>query len=210
MTEFLAPGQIEEIIDSVTRHGTGWILAFAVFSMFIENVFPPYPGDAAIFAAGFISGSGRMPVVPLILLSTVASVASIMVDYVVGRRYGREIFGRGLLKFMGRDNLPRIERWFDKFGNYVLVASRFLAGTRALIAVFAGVGRVSPVRMVVLSTISVIAWNSTVILLAYHLRTNWEQVYSVFSTYNRFVFVLIVVLVILLLVRFVILRRRSA
>jgi membrane protein DedA with SNARE-associated domain len=209
MNEFISPGQIDEVIDLVTRHGTGWILAFVFFSMFVENVFPPYPGDAVIFAAGFISGSGKLSVAPLLVLSIIGSVASIMVVYAVGRRYGRAIFERRLLRFLGPDNLPKIQSWFGRYGTRLILASRFLAGTRALIALSAGVGGISAPRMALFSTLSVIVWNCLVILSAYHLHSNWEAVYEIFSTYNRAIFVVVIAVVAFFVIRAIVRRRRG-
>ncbi len=191
MSDFISPGQIDEVIALVTRHGAGWILAFVFFSMFVENVFPPYPGDTVIFAAGFISGSDSLSLPPLILVSVLGSIASILLVYLVGRRYGRALFEKRKLRFLHPEKLPRIEGWYRKYGNALLLASRFLPGTRFLIVLTAGIGRVPIVRMSVLSGISVLLWNSMVILSAYYLHSNWEKVYAVFRTYNRVILILI-------------------
>lgn len=191
MSDFISPGQIDEVIALVTRHGAGWILAFVFFSMFVENVFPPFPGDTVIFAAGFISGADSLSLPPLILVSVLGSIASILVVYLVGKRYGRALFEKGKLRFLQPEKLPRIEGWYRKYGNALLLASRFLPGTRFLIVLTAGIGRVPIVRMSVLSGISVLLWNSMVILSAYYLHSNWEKVYAVFRTYNRVVLILI-------------------
>lgn len=195
MSDILSPGHIEDVIGLVTSHGTGWILLFVLVSMFIENVFPPYPGDAVIFAAGFIAGSGKLNVTPVLLLSMIGSIASIMLLHAIGWKYGKSIFGGKLLRFLKPESLPRIETWFHKYGNTVLVASRFLAGTRALIALSAGVGRVGYLRMLILSGISVVVWNSLVILSAYHLKSQWQAVYGILSTYNRAIFIVVIVAV---------------
>jgi len=206
MSEFLSPGHIDNLIRLVTEHGTGWILLFVFVSMFVENVFPPYPGDAVIFAAGFISGSGKMSVVPLLILSMIGSISSIMLLHHIGRRYGRVVFESRRLKFLKPEALPRIETWFEKYGDTLLVASRFLAGTRALVAFSAGVGRISYPRMAVLSGISVIMWNSLIILSAYFLKSNWEAVYNILMTYNRVIFA-VVILAICTFIIFKIVRR---
>jgi membrane protein DedA with SNARE-associated domain len=192
MSDFISPGQIDEVIALVTKHGTGWILAFVFFSMFMENVFPPYPGDAVIFAAGFISGSGRISVPPLVFVSVLGSLASILVVYMIGRRYGRALFERRRLKFLQPERLDRIEGWFQKYGSTLLLASRFLAGTRSPIAFTAGIGGVRIVRMTILSGISVLIWNCLVILSAFYLQSNWERVYDVFTTYNKVILIVIV------------------
>jgi membrane protein DedA with SNARE-associated domain len=209
MSDFISPGQIDEVIALVTRHGTGWILLFVFASMFIENIFPPYPGDAVIFAAGFISGSGKLGVPLLVVVSVVGSIASILVVYLVGRRYGRALCEKGRLRFLRPEKLPRIEGWFQRYGTALLLASRFLAGTRSLVALSAGIGGVGIIRMAVFSGISVLIWNCLVILSAHHLRSNWEAVYGVFSTYNRAILVAVALLVVLYVVKRVIRRLRA-
>lgn len=209
MSDFISPGQIDDVIDLVMRHGTAWILAFVFASMFIENIFPPYPGDAVIFAAGFISGSGKLNVPELLAVSVVGSIASILTVYLVGRRYGRALFEMRRLKFLHPEKLPRIEDWFQRYGGALLLASRFLAGTRSLIALTAGIGGVGITRMGVLSGISVLVWNSLVILSAYYLHSNWEAVYGVFETYNRIILIAVAVFLLFLLVRRILRRQRA-
>ena len=200
MSELISPGRIDEVIALVTSHGAGWILAFVFFSMFVENVFPPYPGDTVIFAAGFISGSDSLSLPPLIFVSVVGSITSILVVYLVGRKYGRAMFEKRKLGFLHPEKLPRIEGWYRKYGNTLLLASRFLPGTRFLIVLTAGIGKVPIVRMSVLSGISVLLWNSMVILSAYYLHSNWEKVYAVFRTYNRVILILIALALLLYIV----------
>jgi membrane protein DedA with SNARE-associated domain len=209
MSDFISPGRIDEVIALVTQHGTGWILAFVFFSMFVENVFPPYPGDTVIFAAGFISGSDSLSLPPLIFVSILGSISSIILVYLVGRRYGRALFEKRKLGFLHPEKLPRIEGWYRKYGNALLLASRFLPGTRFLIVLTAGIGRVPIISMSVLSGISVLIWNSMVILSAYYLHSNWERVYAVFRTYNRVILILIA-LVLLLYIVARIMRRYKA
>jgi len=209
MSDFISPGQIDEVIVLITQHGTGWILVFVFFSMFVENIFPPYPGDAVIFAAGFISGSGRLSVFPLIILSIIGSVASILVVYLIGRKYGRVIFEKRRLSFLNPGKLPHIENWFKKYGDMLLLASRFLAGTRSLIALTAGIGDVKILRMLTLSGVSVIIWNCLVILSAYYLRSNWERVYKIFTTYNQIILIVIVLVLAIFVLRKIMQRSKA-
>ena len=209
MSELISPGRIDEVIALVTSHGAGWILAFVFFSMFVENVFPPYPGDTVIFAAGFISGSDSLSLPPLIFVSVVGSITSILVVYLVGRKYGRAMFGKSKLRFLHPEKLPKIEGWYRKYGNTLLLASRFLPGTRFLIVLTAGIGKVPIVRMSVLSGISVLLWNSMVILSAYYLHSNWETVYAVFRTYNHVIMILIALALLLYIVTRIVRRYKA-
>jgi membrane protein DedA with SNARE-associated domain len=208
MSDLISPGQVDEVIALVTRHGAGWILAFVFLSMFIENVFPPYPGDAVIFAAGFISGSGKLSVPPLIVVSVLGSILSIILVFMVGRKYGRALFEKRKMRFLHPEKLPRIEGWFARYGSALLLGSRFMAGTRTLVALAAGIGGVRTVRMTVLSGISVLIWNGLVILSAHYLHSHWEKVYGVFATYNRVILVVIGLALVFFISRWIVRRQR--
>ena len=210
MSDFLSPGRIEEVMDLVTSLGAGWILVLVFVSMFVENVFPPYPGDAVLFAAGFIAGSGIVSIPFLIAVSVLGSISSILIVYWLGRRFGRSLFRTKKLGFLHPERLPKIENWFARYGDFLLLASRFLAGTRSLIILSAGIGGIKTARMAILSGISVIVWNCMVILSAYYLHSNWEAVYDIFSTYNRVVLIIIVCIAVCYLLRLAFRRFRKA
>ncbi len=210
MSEILAPGEVDRIVEAVTAHGIGWILLFVFASMFIENVFPPYPGDVAIFVAGFVAGSSELAVGPVLLISILGSISSIMLVYALSRKYGRSIFESRRIRFLDSNRMGDIEQWFEKWGNAVLVASRFLPGTRFLIVITAGIGNVAAWRMALFSSISVVAWNSLVVLVAYFLHRNWEKVYEILTTYNQVALVIGIVIIGFYIVSRIRRRRRRA
>jgi membrane protein DedA with SNARE-associated domain len=209
MSDLLAPGQIEQTIEIVTRHGSGWILLFVFLSVVVENFFPPYPSDVVMFAAGFVSGSGRLGLPWLLLVSVSGSLLSTMLVHSVGRKYGRAIFERRRLRFLHPDRLPRIEEWFKKYGDSVLLASRFLPGVRSLIALTAGIGGVTTMRMLLLSLISIVLWNSIIILSAFFLWNEWESVYQVIESYSKVVIIAIMALVLAFIAYRTIRRKRA-
>jgi len=196
MSDFLAPGEIDRIVETITSHGVGWILFFVFISMFIENVFPPYPGDVAIFGAGFVAGSSDLSIGPVLVISILGSLSSLMLMYALARRYGRSMFESKRFRFLDMSKMGIIEKWFARWGNLVLLASRFLPGTRFFIIVSAGIGNVGALRMLSYSGISVIVWNSCVVLSAYFLHKNWERVYDILSAYNQVALIVVIIAVV--------------
>ena len=51
---------------------------------FIENIFPPFPSDVLVVAAGSLVGLGRVDAVILVLATTVGSTTGFMTMYGIG------------------------------------------------------------------------------------------------------------------------------
>src|SRR5690606_39011525 len=95
-------------------------------------------------AEGLVSGSG------ILGLTTVASAAGFMTMYAIGKRWGSGIRRyretHWTFRFINITYFDRAQRWMDRWGGGVVLANRFLAGTRSVIALMAGMGHLPPGR----------------------------------------------------------------
>jgi membrane protein DedA with SNARE-associated domain len=197
------------VVDVLVSHGGLWVYLLVVAAMTIEYVFPPFPGDVAIFAAGFISGEEGISVIIVILASLIGSFIGITAVYWVGNRYGRKIIESRKIWFLNNNLLRRTEAWYHKVGEKLLIISKYLPGVRFALVIFAGIANVDFKKALTFTLISCLIWNSMVILLAYYLRENLAHVYKVITTYSNVVFFIILAIVIIWLVRFLWKRRQT-
>lgn len=189
----------DQLFDLVTGHSALWVYLFVLFSMTLENFFPPYPGDTVVFISAVYASAGHASLPIIYVLSIVGTMISVMALYYIGGRQGRAVFTRSKLRLINVSRLERIERWFDRWGDKMLLASRYLTGVRAALALFAGVGAVRPWKMFTYSLISTCTWSFLVIYLGYVLRRDWHRIDSIFSTYSLLTYVAMgVVLVVVL------------
>ena len=93
------PIQISEYLDYLFAYGAFWVYLIIFAACFIENIFPPFPGDSFIVAAGGLVALGRLDLVGTFLTIVTGGVASVMVLYALGKRYGREYFIRRNFKY---------------------------------------------------------------------------------------------------------------
>ncbi len=189
----------DDILGVITGQSALWLYMIVFVSMLIENFFPPYPGDTIIFICAVYAAGGHASWSSIYALSVVGTIASVMALYYVGRTKGRDVLSSQRMRWLGVRRLEKVEHWFDRWHDKVLLASRWLTGVRALIAVLAGVGRVGAWRMLIYSTISTLAWNFVVLYLALVLRRDWHKFESIFAAYNK-----VIIAVIALVVGFVI------
>ena len=89
-------------------------------------------------------------------------------------------------------SLERVETLFEKWGYGVVLINRFLAGLRSVIGLFSGIGKLDIWKVILLSTVSSLFWNGTLIWLGSSIGENWEQIGIYLKRYNTAVSLVIV------------------
>jgi membrane protein DedA with SNARE-associated domain len=186
---------IEEILAFLQNLDPLLILLALLFAAFLENVFPPVPGDTVTVIGGALVGSGILTITPTVAVTTLGSGIGFMALYFLGRVKGRQIFENPKIRFFAPENLGKIERWFARWGNAVLFVNRFLAGTRSIVPIFAGLSNIPWVRVFILGTLSALIWNSLLITAGYFLGNNWQLALEFIEIYSRSITLIIIVAV---------------
>jgi membrane protein DedA with SNARE-associated domain len=176
---------------------------------YIENVFPPSPSDVLMLFIATLIGIGTIGLVPAIAIATAGSIMGFLTAFWVGRRFGRSLVTSNKLPFVSPDSLEKVDGWFDKYGYWVIVANRFLAGTRAVISFFAGMSKLDFTLTTLLCGLSALVWNSLIIVAGWQLGDNWEQAVEILGRYGTVVSILLGALIVYLIVRWWMRRRRG-
>ena len=172
----------------------------------IENIFPPIPADTVVALGSFLAARGRGNILVAFLATWFGNVASAMLMYWLGARYGAAKLERRLLGEKAPGAEQRLSQLYGRYGVVALFASRFVPGVRALVPPFAGALRVPPVRAGLAIAGASAIWYGTVSYLGFTLGGNWQRVTRLIADYGR---VLAVVAAIFLVLGAVIWWRRS-
>ena len=182
------------------------LMAYLVFlvSAYAENVLPPIPGDTVVVLSAYLVSTGQLDFWGVYFATTIGSVLGFLTMYLIGHRFGRSFiynkkYGARLFK---EDHILKVEKWFSRWGYWVIFANRFLSGTRSVISLFAGSFHLHPLPVILLSTLSALIWNALLLLAGVLLGKNWQTIGAVISRYNQIFIVLLVVLGIYLIIRF--------
>lgn len=199
---------MEEFVQSLANLNPFWIYAAIAGIAYIENIFPPFPSDVVVVFAGSLIGLGTIDFTAALLLATGGSTLGFMTMYKIGDWFGDHILEAGKLRFIPRESVLKVEGWFRKYGYLVVVANRFLAGTRAVVSFFAGMSELSFSLSVVLSFLSALLWNSILLAAGRAVGKNWREIGSYLETYSAIITAIITVGLIIVVVRWF-LRRGS-
>lgn len=199
----------DQLFQMVAGHSALWIYLFVLISMTFENFFPPYPGDVSVFICGVYAAGGHASWTIIYIMSLAGTMLSVMALYYIGLKRGRSVLASNKIRFLGVKEMDKIEGWFGRWGEKLLLLSRFLAGARALLALLAGIGNVRPWRMFFYSLISATVFNFLVLYLAWTLRRNWQEIDSVIRTYNTVLWIVGIAVLVVVAVRIIMKRRRT-
>ncbi|MGH2567452.1 MAG: DedA family protein [Bacteroidota bacterium] len=199
---------MEQFINELMQLNPAWVYIAVVGIAFIENIFPPFPSDVIVVAAGSLVSIGTVDFTIALILATAGSTLGFMTMYKIGEWFGNKILETGKIKFIPVESVKKVELWFQKYGYGLIVANRFLAGTRAVVSFFAGLSRLAFLTTVILSFVSALAWNFILLYAGKVLGNNWREIGSTLETYSAVVTVLIGLVAIFLVVRW--LYRRQA
>jgi len=176
---------MEEIVQQLSTWNPLWIYAAIAVFCFVENLVPPAPSDMRVVACGSFIGFGSVDFIPALLLASAGSTAGFAVMYGIGRWFGRRIIEAGKLRFIPVARVHTVEMWFQKYGYAVIVANRFLSGTRAVVSFFAGMSELSLPKTMILSFVSATAWNAILLYAGKELGENWRDISEILMIYSR-------------------------
>ncbi len=199
----------EDILNNISSFTPFWVYVTLFFFAFVENVFPPSPSDLVVVIGGSLVSTGVISFVPVLLLTTIGSVVGFMILFYFGSTVDRKVVHSGKYKYIPVDAIEKVELWFKKYGYYVIIANRFMPGTRSVISFFAGMSSLNVKKTLLLAAISALVWNAIIIYLGYVFGNNVAVVDKYLSTYSNIAIAITVVVVIIFVMKFYLSRKKN-
>ena len=183
--------EIESLLASLSTLNPLWIYGVLFAIAYIENIFPPSPSDLLIVFGGSLVGIGKLSFLPALLSATAGSTLGFVTMYIIGDWFGLAIIEKKRIGFLPLDAIHKVEAWFRRYGYWIIVANRFMSGTRAVISFFAGMSELRFGKTTVLCFLSALVWNAILIYGGTLLGANWRNIGDYLSAYSRVITLLI-------------------
>jgi membrane protein DedA with SNARE-associated domain len=186
------------------------VLTLMFLIAYIENIFPPSPSDVLLVFAGTLIGVGAIGFAPALVSATLGSTLGFMTAYVLGRYFEQHVVSGRFSRYLPANAIHQVEWLFRRFGYGVIVANRFLAGTRAIVSFFAGMSKMNLTVTTLLCAISAAVWNSLLLYLGMIFANKWRVAAEYLALYSKVVSVIVIAALVIFLWRFFRKRRNSA
>lgn len=200
---------LNEILQFLSSVDATWIYATLFFFSFIENVFPPSPSDVVVVVGASLIASTSVSYLPVLFITSVGSALGFILMYYLGKLFGDKVIRSGRLKFLSQEDLSRTDIWFSKYGYELILANRFLPGTRSVISFFSGMYELMLLKTFIYASISAFLWNAIIIYMGKVVGDNVELLDYYLSTYAKIIITLTVIVVGIWLIRFLISRKKE-
>lgn len=174
---------------------------YSVFFLiaYLENIIPPVPGDILVAFGGYLAAEQLVSFSLLLGITTIASVFGFMTMYAIGNHWGYKIEHQRekfwLMRFIDVKYFDKGKRWMERWGQGAILANRFLAGTRSVISITAGIYRTRVWTTVLSSAVSSVLWNFVLLMLGWIVHENWYEIGEYLNLYGQIVLVLIILAV---------------
>jgi membrane protein DedA with SNARE-associated domain len=149
---------------------------------FLEACCVPIPSEITFGYAGVLAGEGRLNIVAIIIIGTIAELLGSLVSYGVGRVGERPLvakFGRYLL--ITQADIDRAERFLAGRGVWAIPLGRALPVVRTFVSIVAGFVEVPVSMFALLSLIGTAVWVAAISLAGYAVGTQWKSIEKAIS-----------------------------
>lgn len=137
---------------------------FGESGMFIGFFFP---GDTLLIGAGVYAATGKLSLLSIVIVVSLAAILGDNVGYHIGKRYGRRLFRKPDGLIFKQEYVTRSEAFYERYGSRTMLVAHFLPVIRTFTPAVAGVGRMNYKQFVLFDAIGDIAWATVVTLIGY-------------------------------------------
>jgi membrane protein DedA with SNARE-associated domain len=117
---------------------TNWGYAGIFVVVILGNIGLPVPEETVLALAGYLVWSGRVHLLPVLIVALISAVAGDTFGYWLGRRYGRAAVERYARWLLTPARVATAESFVSRYGALAVCVARFVGGFRFLAGPLAG------------------------------------------------------------------------
>jgi len=193
-----------EIISSFiveTMKHTGYLGLFIL--MTLESALMPIPSEIVMPFAGYLVYLGHFDLALVVIISSIANLVGSWIGYYLGIKVGRKFvlkYGKYLL--IKEEHVEKAEKWMNKHGTKVILASRNMPAIRTIIPLPAGILRVNLVKFSIYTFIGSIPWNFFLTYIGYILGEKWYEIKNYTQIIDLILIFAIIFITIFLIIKY--------
>ena len=176
------------IIAAISTLGYTGIVAM----MAIESACIPLPSEVIMPFSGYLVSQGQFTLFGTALACAIGCVVGSIAAYAVGRYGGRAfIWKYGKYILISHHDIEMSDRWFTKYGQFVVFFSRLLPVIRTFISLPAGIAKMRFVPFVIYTFVGSLPWCYLLAYIGYKLGEKWDTLGAYFHKFDAVIGIVI-------------------
>ncbi|WP_246072983.1 DedA family protein [Paenibacillus dokdonensis] len=169
---------IHRILDTIAGMGYWGILV----GLALEVI----PSEIVLAFAGYLVYKGQINLIEAVVFGTIGCLFQQIILYVVGLYGGRAFIDKyGKYLHIKSKHVDVTERWFQKYGAFVVFTSRFIPVVRQAISIPAGISKMNMVKFLSYSGLASVLWAILFVSLGKSLGENWQNINEKAAPYTQ-------------------------
>jgi membrane protein DedA with SNARE-associated domain len=162
----------ERLLHWLARDGT-----IVLFFAQVLGIFGlPIPDEFLLTVAGTLVRKGHLHLWSTLLAALTGAMSGITLSYFLGRTVGLAVVHRFV--HASDSTLGRAQRWFGRFGGWLLMFGYFIPGVRHVTAIVAGSTPVGFRTFAAYAYPGALIWSFGFVFLGYFAGERWRVVYE--------------------------------
>ncbi|OGY27137.1 MAG: hypothetical protein A2Z11_03210 [Candidatus Woykebacteria bacterium RBG_16_43_9] len=157
-------------------------------TMAIESASIPLPSEIIMPFSGFLVSQGKFNFYLVITAGGAGNLFGSILMYALGY-WGQETFVKRFVRGWGRiliseHELIRGEKWFRRYGDFIVFTSRVLPVARTFISLPAGIAKVDFKKFCAFTLAGSMAWSAFLTFIGVKLGDNWSILEPIFRKFD--------------------------
>jgi membrane-associated protein len=127
------------------------------------------PGDTLLMSAGVLAATGKLDIVSLCIVISLAAIAGDNVGYQIGKSLGPRLFRKKDGIIFRKEYINQAEKFYEKYGARAMLVEHFIPIIRSFAPVTAGAGKMSRPLFILCNSIGDIFWAVGFTLFGYYV-----------------------------------------
>ena len=174
------------------------IYLIAALALALESSGIPIVNSTLLLFTGALASSGHFNVGFLAFSAIIGSISGACCAYAIGARGGQQTLLRFALFFhLDQHKINMFERWFQRYGIWMVFASRIIPYIRPFTCFPAGFSHTNFTRFFISVTLGSLIWCTTMLYLGWSLGRRWGLALHLIQSYTVPVLALLILLIVL-------------
>lgn len=178
------------LIDSLKQNPI-LVYLFTIINNFLQIFFPPYPGDTFIALLGYLSSQKIINGTLLLIISVLSTIISSIILYLISYHFSDNVLKNKYIQiFFQIEKIYLFEKWYNKFGAFAIILSKFLPGINSIVLIASGVLKLKRKAAIISIVLSSILHNSMLFFAGKVTGKNIDALQLLIKEYSSIIILL--------------------
>lgn len=128
-----------------------------------------FPGDTLLLSAGVLAAGGKLSIVSVCIVITLAAIIGDNVGFQIGRSLGPRLFRKKDGIVFRKEYIEKAEAFYEKYGARAMLIEHFIPVVRSFAPVTAGASKMDRRLFILCNGIGDIVWAVGITLFGYYV-----------------------------------------